>query len=141
MPPVITRILWGLMLLGCPPLAASEAFITHPALAGTTLSASEVGEILHGRRTTWSNGTRIVLITLDEGASPVTALVLKEYARKSPAQFLAYWKRQVFTGKGALPRQARDEAELLQLVAATPGALGFIAAEKISDAVALVTVR
>jgi len=141
MTPVTVRILLGLMLLGCLPLAGSEAFIAHPDLAGTTLSSSEVGDILHGRRTTWPNGTRIVLITLDDSASPVTASVLKEYARKSPAQFLAYWKRQVFTGKGALPRQARDEADLLQLVATTPGALGFIAADKVSDAVTTVTIR
>lgn len=136
------RFLLGLVLMACAlPLWASETFIAHPGLTGITLSRSDMGDILHGRRTTWPNGSRIVLITLDDAASPATTAVLKEYARKSPAQFLAYWKRQVFTGKGSLPRQARDEDELLRLVAMTPGALSFITSDKVSDAVATVTVR
>lgn len=138
---MILRILLALLLTMALPALAAEAFIAHPDQANVRPSRSELGDILHGRRTTWPNGNRIILITLNEDVSSVTAHVLKEYARKSPAQFLAYWKRQVFTGKGALPRLARDEKEMLELVANTPGALGYILADKVTDSVAAISIH
>jgi ABC-type phosphate transport system substrate-binding protein len=135
------RSLLALLVCLAAGAAASEAFIAHPEVGGVTLTRAELGDILHGRRTTWPNGQRIVLIALDEDAGPVAASVLKEYARKSPAQFVAYWKRQVFTGKGALPRTARTAEEMLSLVAATPGALGFLDAAQVTGAVTVIPVR
>lgn len=123
------------------PVSAGEAFITHPTSPRVTLSKGDLADILMGRRTTWPDGTRIILFVLDDEASPIGGEVLRQYVKKSQAQYLAFWRRQVFTGKGSMPKVASSVEELLKLVAETPGALGYVDSEKVGDTVATVTVQ
>lgn len=119
---------------------AAESFITNLADKDVTFSKDDISNILLGRKTTWPNGSRITLIALDDDSN-VSANVFKEYVRKSPPQYFAFWKRQVFTGKGSMPKIAKNEDEMITLIASTPGALGFVDSSKVTDTVAVVTVR
>lgn len=135
-------LLISLLLSGTMAAAsAAEIFIVHPDLQSVSLSAADIAEVLHGRRTTWPNGVPIALIALEDQSSATMTTILKEFARKSPAQFLAYWKRQVFTSKGAMPRIATNEVEMLTLVSSIPGALGFIDDRQLTEAVRALTIR
>ena len=48
------------------------------------------------------------------------------YLKETPDQFRTAWRKAVFTGQGAMPRAFESEAALLQFVASTPGALGYL---------------
>lgn len=67
----------------------------------------------------------IRLVVLTEGE--IHAAVLHTYAQRAPDQFDKWWKKQVFTGKGAMPAQAKTDAEVVDYVAKTPGAFGYVA--------------
>jgi hypothetical protein len=51
---------------------------------------------------------------------------LKNHVREDPDEFRAQWRKAVFTGQGAMPKTFDSEAALLQYVAVTPGALGYV---------------
>lgn len=134
---LMTLFLFGTMATS----SAAEIFIVHRDQPSVSFSEADIAEVLHGRRTTWPNGVRIVLIVLEDPSSATMTTILKEFARKSPAQFIAYWKRQVFTGKGAMPRIASNEEEMLTLVSSLPGALGFIDDRHLTEAVRVLPIR
>lgn len=116
------------------PAMAAEAFVVHPSQDGVRLSPAELADVLLGRKTVFSDGTRIVVVLLDDD-SPLTVQVLKDYVKKSPSQYLAYWKRQVFTGKAAMPKIVATVEEALAVVRGTPGAICFIPADRVGDGV------
>lgn len=121
------------------PLIAAETFIVHPGLDGVKLSRAEITDVLLGRKTVFPDGTRVVVVLLDDD-SPLTVEVLKDYVKKSPSQYLAYWKRQVFTGKAAMPKIVASAEEALALVRGTPGAICFIPDDRVGDGVGRVVV-
>jgi hypothetical protein len=102
-------------------LQAGEVFTTNASNPSVTLSAAEVLNILIGKQGTWPNGQRLILIIPKNSAAAEAAL--KQYTGYSIDQFLNYWKRLVFTGKGKMPTLVADEAAALKSVAEIPAAL------------------
>ena len=51
------------------------------------------------------------------------------------------WKKLVFTGKGSMPESVNSEAELVALIAKTPGAIGYISADKVGDGIKAIPVK
>lgn len=119
--------------------AQDIAFITHPQGADTALSTDDAKAILLGNKVRWSGGGGIQLAVLTTG--PAHDKVMADFAQRSADQFDKYWKKQVFTGKGVMPRQFADEAALIEYVAATPGALGYVSAAAVNDRVKRVELR
>jgi len=104
--------------------AQEAAFIAHPDVAESSLSADDVSNILLGKKTTWGSGP-IKLALLSTGS--VHEAVAKTFAQRSADQLDKHWKKLVFTGKGIMPAQFKTEAELLDFVSKTPGAFGYVA--------------
>lgn len=102
--------------------AADGVFITHPS-GPDSVSRDEIKSILLGNKTKWDNGTVIHLAVLTDG--PIQDRVAQEYAARSADQFEKYWKKQVFTGKGAAPESLKSDADMIAYVAKTPGAFGY----------------
>jgi hypothetical protein len=50
---------------------------------------------------------------------------LKDYVRKTPFQFKNYWKKQVFTGKGRMPKAFKQIEDEINFIANTEGAISF----------------
>jgi hypothetical protein len=65
-----------------------------------------------------------VPVTLKGGA--VHEVFLKKHLDESPEDFRAQWRKAVFTGQGAMPKACDSESALIDYVAATPGALGYV---------------
>lgn len=115
---------------------ASEAvIIAHPAVPEATLSGEDVTNILLGKKTSWSSGT-IKLAVLSEGA--LHDQVVRTFAQRTADQFDKHWKKLVFSGKGIMPAVFKTEAEVLDYVARTPGALGYVAPSAVNGAVKLI---
>lgn len=114
------------------------AFVAHPGVTDTAVSAGDIKNILLGTKTNWSSGP-LRLIVQTEG--PVHAKVIQQYAQRSPDQFDKYWKKQVFTGKGTMPATAKSDADVIAFVASTPGAFGYVATASVTDKVKLLEVK
>ena len=119
--------------------AADVAFIAHPSLKESSLSAEEARNILLNNKTKWSSGPAVKLVVLSEG--PVHDHVLKQFAQRTPDQFEKYWKKQVFTGVGSMPTQAKTDAEVIAYVAENPGAFGYVSKASVTDKVKVLTAQ
>lgn len=119
--------------------AQDIAFIRHPEGSDPALSADDVKAVLLGNKVRWNSGGIVQLAVLTAGAAHDK--VMADYAQRSADQFDKYWKKQVFTGKGVMPKQLADEAALIDYVATTPGAFGYVSAGAVTDRVARIELR
>ncbi len=120
----------GVGLLMCSLLWAQEQdvlspqLIVHSEVHQEALSPTDVCNIFLGRKTTWKDRSPIILAILKEG--PVHQAFLRTYVKKSPAQFNTYWRRKIFTGQGSMPKAFDTESKLMNYVAQTKGAVGYV---------------
>jgi ABC-type phosphate transport system substrate-binding protein len=119
--------------------AADVAYIVNPQSTETSLSADDVKSVLLGNKIKWDGGGVIKLAVLTSG--PVHEQVMQERVQRSADQFDKYWKKLVFTGKGVLPQQAADDAAVIDYVAKTPGALGYVAAASVTAQVKVLLIK
>ncbi|MFC7002694.1 hypothetical protein ACFQMB_15380 [Pseudobowmanella zhangzhouensis] len=57
---------------------------------------------------------------------------------KSSTQLKAYWSKLVFTGKGTPPKEATNDAQVLELIANNPNMIGYLDASALSADVKVV---
>ena len=103
--------------------AGEVVVIVNPSVSETTLSKKEVGNIYLGKKTSWSDGSKIIFVILPGNAH---ASFLKSYVGKTEAQFKTFWKKQVFTGKGSPPKEFDSDQAMVEFVAQTAGAIGYV---------------
>ena len=127
----LTMALVTVGLLAATPALAGPVVIAHAGVADAAVTAADLQAIFLGKQTTWSDGATIELGVL--GGGPVAEEFLKTYVRKTGSQFQTFWKKAVFSGTGTAPREFGTSAELAAWVAATPGAVGFVADGAASD--------
>lgn len=131
----IIPVLIALAFIGIAASGPSELFassgsagevivICNDSVTASSLSKDDIQEIFLGRKTRWDDGQKITLAILKEG--PTNDLFLNEYVEKTPSQFLNYWKKQAFTGRGRVPDTFSTPEELADFVKKTPGAIGYI---------------
>ena len=106
---------------------ADMVIIAHRDVPETTITEKELQEIFLGKRVQWKDNTTIHPVTVKE--TELHKAFLKQYVKKSIAKWNAHWKRLVFTGNGTPPQQFKAEQELLEYVAKTAGAIGYIDSE------------
>lgn len=119
-------------------LAGDEAIIVNPSLPESSLSRQEIGNIYLGKKTTWDNGGRISFAVLK---GDVHDRFLKSYVHKTVSQYNIFWKKQIFTGKGAPPPVFDSDKAMIEFVAKTPGAIGYVSADADVETVKKITVE
>ncbi len=107
-----------------PQAFADVQIIANQGSSDDSLSKKDIKKIFLGKKTKWDNGKKIVLATMTKGDTH--AAFLKKYTGKTEAQFKNFWKKQVFTGKGQMPKKFADTEKVIEFVAKTPGAIGYI---------------
>lgn len=88
------------------------------------LAVDALKKIYLGKKTSWSDGSKIVVATLKSG--PICESFMSSKIGKKPAQFNMVWKKLVFTGQGVMPKSFDDEKALIDFVAANKGAIGYV---------------
>lgn len=129
MKPLSIRYIYGafiglVALCAAGALQAEPVFIANSDAGQTALTAEEVESILTGKLTKWKAGSNITLILQTEGATHDE--VCRTHGKRTADQLEKHWKKLVFTGKGRAPVTAKSDAEVMELVAKTPGALGYV---------------
>ena len=104
--------------------AAEVVLVSNKNVPADSISKDMVKDIFLGKKTTWDNGQKIKFVVLK--GSDTHKAFLKAYIKKTPSQFERYWRTQVFTGKGKPPRKFKSEAGLLDYVAGSEGAIGYV---------------
>lgn len=126
-------ILSACLLLGGGTAAfAEDTLIVHGGSAVATLSADQAKDLFLGKKTTWEDGSKVIVVVVKSGASNDGLMGL---VGKNAQQFTTGWKKLVFTGKGSMPEEAADDAAAVAMVAKTPGAIALVDKAKVGDGV------
>jgi ABC-type phosphate transport system substrate-binding protein len=120
---------WLILLLGFVSCwyAAQAQDVVLVANKGVQISGirnADLRAIFKGEKTRFADGSHAVPVVLKGG--PAHEVFLKNHVGEGPDEFRAQWRKAVFTGQGAMPRTFDSEAALIEYVAATPGALGYV---------------
>ena len=104
---------------------AAACLIYHPDLRDEDFSTGTLVRVFAMQKRVWSDGTPVRVYTLPKASATHRAFVTG-YLRMQPYQLDRVWHRLVFSGTGAMPEEVSTVAEMLNVVASTPGAVGYI---------------
>lgn len=133
------------LLAGLPALRATHAHaaddglavIAHPGLKG--LDAETIRRAYSGRAVEL-DGQALRPVNLPSG-SPLRPRFLKAVLQQDDEAYIAYWTVRRYIGKGVPPAELRSSAEVLDYVARTPGAIGYVDPSDLKAGVAVVLRR
>ncbi|BCB59404.1 hypothetical protein HaloA020_01050 [Halomonas sp. A020] len=114
--------------------------IAHPSVGTANVSRDTARAMFAMRQRTWPNGQAAQVYVLPN-RDPVHGRFSKEQLGVYPHQLQLAWDRMVFSGMGQAPNRARDQADMRQQVASTPGALGYLEREYLDESVRVISME
>jgi ABC-type phosphate transport system substrate-binding protein len=119
--------------------AGDVVVIVNKNVSASSISGSDLENIFLAKKTEWDNGQKIDFVTLQD--CPTHDEFLKKYLQKTSSQFQRYFRTLVFTGKGKAPQAFNTEQSLVEYVAGTAGAIGYVSSGTDTSAVKVLTVN
>lgn len=112
---------------------AQVAVIAHKSVASGTLDNSSLLDMFTLNTKNWNDGGKITVIDF-KNDSPARS---RFYAAlgTSFSEMQKTWLRKQFSGKAQPPLLLASDDEILSKVASTPGAIGYVSADKVSKEV------
>ncbi|MGO8797199.1 MAG: hypothetical protein ACLQLC_20460 [Candidatus Sulfotelmatobacter sp.] len=132
-------LFFGLVLSGSVARAQEAVVVANSGVKATEVSSSELRDVFTGDKSSLKDGSHVTPVTLKSGAAHEA--FLKKYVGKSDSAFRAGWRSLVFTGQGSMPKTFDTEAALVDYVAATPGAIGYVSKDAANDKVKTLEVK
>lgn len=116
----------GLLLAVCAAgFASAGGLYTNADSTVDSISAQQLKRIFSLRQLSWENQERIQIFLPENPTSEYTDFV-KQSIGLFPYQLRRHWDRATFSGKSTAPLLFSSDRELVQAIAATPGAIGFV---------------
>jgi len=104
--------------------AQDVVLVANRGVQVSEISNADLRAIFMGTRTRFADGSHAVPVTLKGG--PVHEVFLKNHVGEGPEEFRSQWRKVVFTGQGAMPKAFDSESALIEYLADTPGAVGYV---------------
>ncbi len=115
-------------------------FVANASVPVDSLTHTEIKNIYMGKIKLWENGDKIILAYSSKESSQ--KLFLKKYLKKTPSQFVNYWRNLMFTGKASsIPKGITDEDELIKYIATQKGAIGYVSSVEQTDGIKTISVK
>ena len=127
-----------LILAATAVFAEEVAVVVNPNIKISEVSSNDIRDVFNGEKSALA-GVHVVPVTLKGG--PAHVLFLKTHVGKSDSAFRASWRSLVFTGQGSMPKTFDTDAALMDYVAATPGAIGYVSRPASGDKVKMLVVK
>ena len=112
--------------------------VVNKSSSVSQITETQLRDIFTGTRSHFTNGTRAIPVLLKGG--PVHEVFLRRHVGDTPDEFRVRWRKAVFTGQGSMPREFASEAAMLEFIAATPGAIGYVSRIPDPNAVTMVSI-
>ncbi len=136
----LPALLFGLLTVAlCTHAEAQVAIIANPDVAVNSVSKSELRDLFTGASSSLKGGVQVAPVLLKQG--PVTDEFLRLYIGKTDSGFRTGWRSILFSGQGMMPRTLDSEAAVVEYVAHTPGAMGYIGSSTPHEGVKVLIVR
>ena len=128
----------GLALAGAS-ARAQVLVIANPSVKASDVSSADLRDVFTGASSTLKDGSRVTPVLLKSGS--INDGFLSLYVGKSDAAFRASWRSLLFSGQGVIPRTFDSEVAMVDYVAHTPGAIGYIGKSTPHEGVRTLAVR
>lgn len=106
------------------PVKAQVIVIANPSVKADSVSKSELKEVFTGESSSLKEGGHVVPVFQKEGATHTE--FLSSYLGESPAAILICWRGMVMSGRASMPKSLDSDAAVVEFVAKTTGAIGYI---------------
>jgi len=137
------RILHRLLIVAGVCLATrpgmAQVVIANAGVKESAVTTAELRDVFTGAASTLKDGSRAVPVTLKTGGTHDA--FLKEYLGKNDAAFRATWRSLVFSGAAIMPKLLNSDEEMVDYVARTSGAIGYVSASAKTGGVKVLTVH
>ena len=133
---MLAAMLWGLQSAA----AGAVDVIVNRDVPLHEISENALRAIYTLRQTRWPDGQPIQVFVLADD-DPLHTEFAKTLLGMYPYQLRQIWDQMTFSGMGQAPMQLSSQAEMLRRVAATPGAIGYVAAPTANKHVNVLPVR
>ena len=98
--------------------------IANSSVGASSVSADELKGVFLATKSSLSDGSHVEPVLLKSGA--VHEAFLKDYVGKTDSALETYYRSLVFTGKGSMPKELGTESEVVDYIAKTKGAIGYV---------------
>ncbi|GGC59576.1 hypothetical protein [Marinobacter halophilus] len=110
--------------------ASSNAFASPKVLLNESVNAESLNfaflsQVFAMQVRRWPNGVPIEVFMLPKNSEVHREFVLRRL-KIQPHQLDRIWNRMLFTGTGKAPTVVESEADMLEMVRTTPGAIGYV---------------
>ncbi len=119
-------------------VSGQVAVITHKSTLSENIGKNEILDFYTGDIKTWENGERVIVYDLKQNTSMKDAFY--QFLGKSSSRMKAIWMKKKLSGEGDPPVSFQSEEEIVEKITSTPGSLGYISYEKVTDDVAVLFV-
>ena len=106
------------------------AVIANKSVPVDTIKKSELLDFYTGDIKKWHDEQPVVILDLKPRGD--TKKAFYKFLGKSPSRMKSIWLKMMLSGEGDPPLSMRSEDELLQKVASTPGAIGFVSQRRVN---------
>jgi ABC-type phosphate transport system substrate-binding protein len=135
--PALLLALAGSML--CMRAHAQVVVIANSSVGATAISKAELRDVFTGASSNLKGGMQVLPVLQKQGV--VNSGFLNLYVGKSDSAFRASWRSILFSGQGAMPRTLESDAAVVEYVAHTAGAIGYIGETTPHEGVKILVVR
>jgi hypothetical protein len=109
-----------------PASAADFKVVANPSVKASDISIDDLKGVFLATRISLPDGSQVTPVLAKAGAAHEA--FLKDLGKTGSA-LSTYYRSLVFTGKGAMPKICGSDAEVIEYVAKTKGAIGYVSAE------------
>lgn len=106
--------------------AADFKVIANNSVKTSDISSDELKGVFLATKSSLSDGSHVEPVLQKTG--PAHEAFLKEYVGKTDAALGTYYRSLVFTGKASMPKTLGSDSEVVDYVAKTKGAVGYVSA-------------
>ncbi len=135
---VLSGLLFGSFLWGGFTQAAE--LIANPSVPLKSVTLNEARALFYMRNSEWPDGSPITIFVLKDD-NPFHRQFSKQKLRLFPYRLRRVWDRHLFSGAGRIPEVVENSREMINRVASTPGAVGYVDKESIDEGVQTIEIR
>lgn len=129
----------ALMVLSVVDLVAGDVkIIANPSIGTDVISAAELRGVFLLQRKKLKDGSSVEPVLQKQG--DVNSAFLKAFLSRDSEEMHMYYQGIVFTGKASMPKQLSSDPEVVEYVAKTRGAIGYVSATANTGGVKVLTV-
>ena len=123
----------------CARADAQVVVIANPSVSVADVSKADLRDVFTGASSSLKGRVQVTPVLLKQGTLHEEFLGL--YIGKSDSGFRAGWRSILFSGQGVMPKTLDSEAAVVEYVAHTAGAIGYIGRGTPHDGVKILAVR